>query len=119
MVHPEAPTTRPDPARRLARAGFVCGLGVLAATALAVLAIYGRLLPAMTSGEGALLVIATFPFAVLGSVLSVLGCRSISRRGLAIAGMLCCLVYNALVVFEAFVLYQLGQVCAQQVDGCY
>jgi hypothetical protein len=118
MAQPEAPTTRPDPRRRLARAGFVCGLGVLAATALTVMAIYDLLLPTVTSGEGALLVITTFPSAVLGSVRSVLGLASTSRRGYAIVGMLCCLVYFVLVEIEAIVLYQLGQVCAQQVDGC-
>ena len=111
MVYPDAPTTRPDPARRLARAGFVCGLGVLAATTIAVLAV--------SNGWGVLLGIATFPFAVLGSVLSVLGCRSTSRRGHAIVGMLCCLVYFAFVVLGAVLLYQMGQGCAQQVDGCY
>ena len=118
MVHPEAPITQPDPARRLALAGFVCGLGVLAATALAVLAIYDQG-PVMSNGEGALLASATFPLAVLGSVLSVRGRTSASRRGLAIAGMLCCLVYFVLVVLEAVVLSLLGAACARQVDGCF
>jgi hypothetical protein len=72
----------------------------------------------LTSGEGALLAIATFPLAMLGTVLSVRGRTSSSRRGLAIMGLLFCLVYFILVVLEGVVLYMLSEACARQVDGC-
>ena len=118
MVEPQAPVTRPDPKGRVALAGFVCGLGVLTATALAGGAIYERV-PGTSSGEGALLAMATFPLAVRGMVLSVRGRTSSSQRGLAIVGLFCCFMYFFLVVLEGVAPYLLGQTCATQVDGCF
>jgi hypothetical protein len=96
----------------------VCGLCVLAATALTLGAI-ANLVPLMSSGEGAILAIATFPLAVVGTVLSVRGRTSTSRRGRAIVGLLCRLVYFVLTVLEGIVLYMLAQACTRQVDGCF
>jgi hypothetical protein len=95
----------------------MCSLGVLAASIVAVFAGYDRV-PGMTSGEGVLLAIATFPFAVLSTVLSVRGRTSTTRRGLAITGVLFCLVYYVLMVLGAVVLYMGWSACASQVDGC-
>ena len=117
MVESETPVTQPDPRSRVALAGFLCSLGVIAASTLTVFAAYDAV-PGMSSGEGVLLAIALFPLALVGTVLSVLGRTSTSRRGLAIAGLLFCLVYFVLLVLGAIVLYMLWSACARQVDGC-
>jgi hypothetical protein len=84
---------------------------------LAVFAAYDAV-PGMSSGEAVLLAIALFPLALVGTVLSVWGRTSSTRRGLAIAGMLFCLVYFVLLVLGAIVLYIGWSACARQVDGC-
>jgi hypothetical protein len=83
----ERPASVSDWGAGLAIAGFLCGLGSIIALILAFIFGVGAV-PGFSSSEGALLLVATFPVALVGIILSYLGRQSTSRRGLASAGMI-------------------------------
>jgi hypothetical protein len=76
----------PDRGARRAVAGFACGLGSLLAALLAGFLASGAV-PAGTSGEGVLLLLAALPVALVGLVLSFQGRRSTSRWAWALVGV--------------------------------
>ena len=105
---PGVPTTRPDRGAGVALAGFLCGLVSFSALVVGVLVISGRV-PGVTGdalGAGVVLVVAEFPVALVGLILSIRGRHSTSRRRLASAGWLLsvlALVPSLLYIVEIFV----------------
>ena len=86
---PGVPTTQPDRGAGPALAGFLCGLVSFSALVVGVLVIGGAV-PGVTGdaiGAGVVLIVAAFPVALVGLILSIRGRHSLSRRWLAIAGM--------------------------------
>lgn len=119
---PVASATPPDGWAGVALAGFVCGVVSFIASMLAgldyVVAIAairyspGAATPGLSSGEVVLLIVGSFPLALVGLVLSMMGRRSTSRRRLAIAGTVLSLI--ALVPFAvlAVVLFEFVTYCS-------
>ncbi len=86
---PRVPTTRPDRGVGLALAGFLLSLAAFIAALLVTLVALFEYdaVPGFSGVEGAWLLVATFPVALVGLTLSALGRHSTSRRGLAITGV--------------------------------
>jgi hypothetical protein len=95
---PAVPLPAPDPVARLALAGFLCGLGSFIASMLASLNVIAGLFltffvssgaePGLSLSEVLLLLIAAFPVALVGLILSVRGRHSTTRHRLARAGII-------------------------------
>jgi hypothetical protein len=107
----------PDQGRGLALAGFWCGLGAFIASVLAGISATSGV-PGMSSGEGLLLAIAALPLALAGVILSFLGRKSTSRRGLAIAGLVFSLLFIGLFCLGAAVIEVSWSLCSRQPTGC-
>lgn len=86
---PGVPMPQPDRGASQALAGFLCGLASFIAVMLGiyrVLFVYNHI-PGFIGGEGGLLILAACPVALAGLILFVRGRQSMSRLGLAIAGL--------------------------------
>lgn len=103
-LSPEVPTAQPDRGAGLALAGFLCSLTSLIAAVLAGIFASGAV-AGLTSGEGVLLLVAAFPVALVGLILSVLGRHSTSRRGLAIAGAVLSPIFLVFLFVAVLVIY--------------
>jgi ABC-type sulfate transport system permease component len=101
--------TSPDRDASVALAGFLCGLCSFIASAVASLNFIAGLFltfigrsgaePGLSIGEVVVLLIAAFPVALVGLILSVRGRHSSSRRRLARSGM----IFSCLALVPFFV----------------
>ncbi len=71
-------------------------------------------LPGRNSGKGALLFVTALPLAYVGLILSFLGRKSTSRRGLAIAGLVFSLVFFAVLCLGVAAIIVGWWLCSRQ-----